>query len=231
MKKNTKFIVKGLLAAVLLISLTVGNVGASQTYPDVPETHKSAKNIEFLTKHGIIEGFPDKTFRPESAVTRAEASRIILGASAKLEIVYPASNKRPMIKFTDLGADQWYSKPIAGMYENRIINGFPDKSFRPSESVTKAQLAKMISDALQMENSDVELKFTDVSADSWYTQAIKNLFAAGVITDSGSQFKPNQKMTRAEVSDYVAEAMLDNGAIMDDRDEELVPWDGTLPGN
>lgn len=229
MKKNIKFIAKGLLAAALLISLTVGSVGASQTYPDVPEDHKSVKNIEFLTKRGIIEGFPDNTFRPDAAVTRAEASRIIIGASAALEINYPANNKRPMIKFTDIRDDRWYSKPIAGMYENRIINGFPDKSFRPNETVTRAQLAKMISDAFQMENAGTQLKFTDVKAGGWYEQAVQNLVAAGVITNTGTQFKPNHPMSRAEVTDYVAEAILDNGAIMDDRDEELVPWDGKTP--
>ncbi|WP_223634604.1 S-layer homology domain-containing protein [Planococcus sp. 4-30] len=233
MKKTSKLMIKGFLAAVLLVSLTVGNAGnadASQAYPDVPKTHKSEPNINFLTRHGIISGFTDNTFRPETPVTRAEASRIIVGGADALGIKYPAKNKRPMIKFTDLKTEHWYSKPIQSMYENRLINGFPNKSFRPGDTVTKAQLARMISDAFQMENAtNVKLKYTDVKINGWYEQAVKNLFAAGVITDQGTQFKPNHKMTRAEVSDYIAEAMLDNGAIMDDRDEEIVPWDGSLP--
>lgn len=233
MTKTNRFIAKGFIAAVLLIGLTVGQVSASKSYPDVPTDHHAADSIQFLTDRGIIEGFPDNTFRPENAVTRAEASRIITGATFYLGIIYPAHNKRPMITFTDVKSHHWYSKPITHMYENRILNGFPDKSFRPNETVTRAQLTKMISDAFQLKDVQVKLPFTDVKPNAWYTPAITNLFATGIISQTNGQFKPSHKMSRAEVSQYVTNAMrytmsLDDDR-MDDSDEDIIPWDGTMP--
>ena len=239
MKKTSKLITKGLLAAVLLVSMSANSVSAAGTYKDVPATHKAAESIKYLTEREIITGFTDNTFRPEVAVTRAEASRIITGATTYVGVYYPATNQRKMASFTDLRKNHWYTESITSMYKNRLLNGFSSKSFRPEEAVTKAQLAKIISDAFQMKNVSVKLKYTDVKVKGWYEPAVKNLFAAGIITDSGTQFKPNHKMSRAEVSQYVERAMIfymdrddvepGPNAPIDDSGEELVPWDGTFP--
>lgn len=236
MRKHIKSITAGLLTATLLISMGVGGASAATPYKDVPSTHKAAAEINYLTERNIIEGFTDNTFRPGKTVTRAEASRIIWGGANYLGITYPASKKRPMVAFSDVRTNYWYSEPITNMYENRIISGYPDKSFRPSETVTHAQLAKMVSDAFRMKNSTVKLPFTDVKVGGWYEQSVKNVYASKLMTNVGTKFDPNKKMDRAQVSQYVAKAMIasaynQNGedTPIDDSLEELVPWDGAKP--
>ena len=58
------------LVAGPMLGAAVGSAWAAQTFPDVPPNHTFYEEVEWGSKHDVINGFPDGTFRPGQAVTR-----------------------------------------------------------------------------------------------------------------------------------------------------------------
>ncbi len=99
------------------------------------------KSIENLVEKGVIEGYPDKTFRPENNITRQEFSAVVyrvLDEKAKGEI-----DKN----FSDI-ENEWGADMIERLSELGVIDGYPDGSFKPNEPVTRAEVAKVVSVAI-----------------------------------------------------------------------------------
>lgn len=95
-------------------------------------------------KHGIVQGYEDGTFRPDDAITRAEALKIILKAS-RLPELFGIDNSAPMSKtFTDVDMSGWYVQYLAQALTLDLIAGYEDGSFRPGASITRAEAAKLI---------------------------------------------------------------------------------------
>ena len=91
-----------------------------------------------LVDKQIINGFPDKTFRPNDSLTRAQVAKMI-ALWRNLPLKSPASST-----FSDLPRDHWAYQYVEGVVASGVINGFPDGTFRPQEAVTKAQLIKLL---------------------------------------------------------------------------------------
>ena len=78
------------------------------------------------------------------------------------------------------------------------VQGFPDGTFRPGEMLTRAQAAQMVDRLLaDPAGGKGASDFTDVPAGQWYTQAVKDLAAWGLV-DAGGTFRPNGRMTRGD---------------------------------
>lgn len=132
-----------LLAAALLCALSLGASAAGFTggFEDVDDI-KNLADVAMLTDLQIISGYDDNTFRPIKTITRAETAKII------------ASIKTPMMamnKQTDYFSDtagHWASTYINFCAEKKIIVGDGKGTFRPNDSVTARELAKMLLVAL-----------------------------------------------------------------------------------
>ena len=143
----------------------------SNEYTDVKDGDWYNNAISTLSNAGIVSGYPDGTFRPNAPITRAEMSKII-ALFAKLD----KTNDR----FTDI-AGHWaeaYIKLAAG---NGWIEGYPDGSFRPNQSITRAETVTMINRVLERVPSEedhllserVMLTFPDCKSGQWFYIAIQ----------------------------------------------------------
>ncbi len=126
------------LACLMLLSMPV----FAASYSDVPETHDRYEAINMLSSMDIITGFPDGTFKPDEAVTRAQMAALItrmfnLGSS-------PVTTE----PFSDVTTSYWAASDIVSAKNRGIINGFPDGTFQPEAEVTYEQAVKMIVCAL-----------------------------------------------------------------------------------
>ncbi len=106
-------------------------VNTSATFPDV-KNHWARPFIEALAKRRILNGYPDGSFRPDHSVTRAEFAAII--TSTFDTIPY----RREYIPFVDVPASHWAFSAIKKSYETVFISGFPNRLFRPSNRITRA---------------------------------------------------------------------------------------------
>jgi len=133
--------------------------------------------------------------------------------------------------FADLGGHwaETYTERLVGM---GVIDGFEDGTFRPEAEVTRAQFAKMISEALGLASSGASPAFDDdaVTPD-WAKRGVAAAAAAGLIrgyeNDGRTTFRGHQAITRAEMAAMLARALSSDasrpGAATRLEDEEQLP--------
>lgn len=111
--------------------------------------------------------------------------------------------------FVDVGRDYWASPFIQSLAERNIITGFGDGTFKPDQSVSRAEFATMLQKAFnQQPVRQLDANgFTDVPANYWASAAIKEAYETGFMTGyPGNVFLPNQQIPKVQ-----AIAALSNG--------------------
>jgi len=136
---------KKFLALVLALAMALGTFSFAAAAPEDVVGTEYENAVVRLVALGIIDGFPDGTYKPDQSVTRAEFSKIIVSA---LGIGEAAQYAAGATKFPDVAADHWASGYINVAVDVGIIVGYPDGTFLPENQVTFAEAIKMIVAAL-----------------------------------------------------------------------------------
>ncbi len=155
--------------------------------------YKVTKNaVETVKAISYIKGYPDGTFKPQANVTRAEAAQMfatLLNGGANF-------GTSSATRFSD-ASDDWFSKAVNYVVAKGLISGYPDGTFKPNESITRAEFAQMISGYVKNEKKSTT-DFQDVK-DHWAKDAIDKLYGNKNVSGyPDGSFKPNAKITRAE---------------------------------
>lgn len=148
----------------------------SNTFSDVAKSHWAANYIGYMQQFGIITGYADGSFRPDASVTRAEFAAI----ASRFERLTEGTKS-----FSDVPGSHWAAKYINFAATRGWVNGYADGTFRPNNSITRAEVAAVTCRLLER-NADQsyirshlsELRaFTDVSESHWaywYTMEAAN---------------------------------------------------------
>lgn len=172
MKKQHKKHISCALAAALAITCAApaAQVNAATVYSDTSKTHYSDA-VSALSDAGVINGYPDGTFRPENAISRAEISKILssvitVGFSAEdaakadedtihADITDTAAMTANGAAFKDIDSTNW-SAPYIGITNTcGIVTGYTDKTFRPKKTITYNELSAMAVRATEYDMSKV----------------------------------------------------------------------------
>ena len=103
--------------------------------------------------------------------------------------------------YPDVAFDHWAYDVIAELSKTDIIKGYSDGNFRPADEVSRAEVAKMIVVALDLEVENLDSPFKDVESSHWAHTYIAAAFEAGIINGyKDNTFRPDNKITRAEAS-------------------------------
>lgn len=174
--------------------VTVIRYGGDETSDKPAGSTGTDAQLNKADHFAYVNGYPDGTFGPMRKITREEATaifyRLLTGDSrAKYETTY--------CHFSDVAATRWSAKAIATMANAGVITGYPDGTFGPARSVTRAEFAtiaaRFLSDAYDGYN-----RFPD-AAGHWAMADINRAAAAGWIKgDENGNFRPNDPITRAE---------------------------------
>ena len=113
----------------------------------------SDKNIDFLTGKGIITGYEDGSFKPENPISRAEFSTVMCRA---LELVDYAQTLKNEQMFADVPTDHWACGYVNALAKKGIISGIGDGNFDPNNTVTHAQVSKIIASAIGYTQEEAE---------------------------------------------------------------------------
>ncbi|MDT0161572.1 S-layer homology domain-containing protein [Bacillus sp. AG4(2022)] len=109
------------------------------------------------------------------------------------------------ISFSDVTNKDYYFQAVSSLSERGIIKGYGNGIFKPEESVTRAQAAKMLALALNLRTDHVkDPGFKDVSKNNWAYRYIAALAERGIIKGYGDQYKPNEPITRAQMAKIIA---------------------------
>lgn len=105
---------------------------------DVDPSSWYAPYVKAAIKAGVVKGYSDLTFKPGALVNRAEALKMIVEANPEASLM---TGKHI---FDDVESGAWYEKYIVHALYKGIANGKSRTSFAPGESVTRAEIAKMV---------------------------------------------------------------------------------------
>ena len=159
-------------AAAILSRLTEG-FAEDGTYPAAPYSDLVSgawyvKYINFAADKGIVNGRTDGTFDPDANITRAEFATMIANF-AKIAPVDTAAVS------TDV-AGHWAEGYIAALEQAKIVTGYEDGTFKPNNSITRAEAATMVNGAIgrvPMTGLDLSVNgydnpFVDVNESQWF---------------------------------------------------------------
>jgi hypothetical protein len=100
----------------------------------------------------------------------------------------------------------WAKNCVQQLGDRKLITGYPDASFRPEATVTRAEAAVLMLNAFP--NSPVKrtaTTFKDVPSNYWANKAISNAYQKGFFSGyPGGIFQPNQPIPRAQIIGVVA---------------------------
>lgn len=136
-----------------------------------------------------------------------------------LRSLQSSSSPFPRSHFSDVPSDAAYAQAINDFREKGIVHGYPDGSFRPDRSISRAEVAQILSehflpkDAIWRNEGEFAftnkgLPFSDIDAKAWYNLAIRRSFRAGVIKGyNDGTFRPGSSVTVAEGTKLIIQAL------------------------
>jgi len=107
--------------------------------------------------------------------------------------------------FKDLKSSHWAYSFINNLTEKGIISGFPDSTFKPEGTMTRAAFAKIVVLAFNIPVSTATISsFKDIPGDYWALKYIEAAKSAGIIDGfSDGTFKPENMVSRAQIAKMV----------------------------
>ncbi|KAA0955610.1 hypothetical protein FQ087_13490 [Sporosarcina sp. ANT_H38] len=183
-----------ILTATLI--LTAQPIQAA-TFTDVPPTHWAQIAIDTISSRGLINGYPDGTYRLNEPVTRAQAAKVVaLAINAK-----PTATFKP--SFQDVSPAHGAYDHIRALTELGIFTD--GEKFHPNEPLTRAQMAKILTLGYKITVDDNDLiKFQDVIKLNQNYGYITTLAELGITTTlPGGMYKPNDIVSRAHMAAFI----------------------------
>ena len=162
------------------------NLTKTNRYSDVAATSWYNTAVSTLSSMGIITGYPDGTFRPNAAITRAEFAAI----AARFD----NDGDKTAAKFSDI-ATHWAKDEISIAYNNGWITGYPDGTFGPQRDITRAETMTLVNRVLnrQPETEDDLLPNMTVWTDNANPKAWYYLAVQEATNSHYYEFKTNSK--------------------------------------
>ncbi len=159
-------------------------------------------------KHkGYMQGYQDKTFKPENNITRAEMAVIL----ANLDEF--AKDDKEYTTFKDVSTKHWAAWAIAYATSKGYFKGYEDNTFRPGNYITRAELSVVLCKYLELNESNSALTdLIDING-HWAKGYINMLSSKGYIKGySDKTFKPNNNVKRSECTALINRALGLEGA-------------------
>ena len=194
MMKSKKNIAKMILVAfVLTLVLPAGAFAADTKTASDLSGHWAQATVQRWMDQGLIGGYADGTFRPDQAITRAEFVKLLNKAIG--------AKTTGTVAFSDVSENDWFYGELQLAMGAGYVGGFEDGTFRPNDTVTRAQAAAFIVKAKQLPaNVQAAERFVDQGAIAdWAKGAVGAAAQAGYIGGyQDGTFQADKALTRAE---------------------------------
>lgn len=157
--------------------------------------HWAESNIKQAVSSGIVTGYPNGNFKPDSTVSRAEFAVMLMNSLQR-------AGDGAALTFTDEAKiGDWAKKAIAQAVQLGIITGYDDGTFRPDATITRSEMAVMVARTLKLsiDENAVTGFADDKTIPSWAKGAVAAVEKIGLMVGSGAnKFNSDAKTNRAE---------------------------------
>lgn len=184
-----------------------------------------ADEIEQAVALGIITGFEDRTFRPQTPVTREQLVSMVVRAMSDVPLANTYQATKPTLPaiptqvttnpFPDVDKTRWSAPQIQYMKNLGIIHGYSDGTFHPNQTVTRAELIVMLQaidrylvkfrgnwDGRRTFTQPIPLNFSDIQ-NHWARDTILEMSGnchtgqiATPLNETGTRFAPDAATQR-----------------------------------
>jgi hypothetical protein len=116
-------------------------------------------------------------------------------------------------EFTDLPTTNWAAQSVGACVDAGIVNGYSDGTYKPTDPVTRDQMAVYISRALaggdaQVPSGPATATFSDVPTDYWAFKYVEYAVSKAVVKGySDGTYKPADQVTRDQMAVFIARAI------------------------
>lgn len=185
-------------AGTLLDALAARVLGAVDTPPphgftDVPASARYGPALDWARAEGVVTAYADGTFRPKKPVKRSQIVTMLWHAEGD-----PGGS--PAHGFSDVPAGASYGPALNWARAHGVVGGYPDGTFRPRNTVTRAQVVMMLWHAAGDPPGSPAHGFADVGPTAWYRRGLDWAVAQGLVTPfPGNTFRPDREVTRSQV--------------------------------
>lgn len=162
--------------------------------------HWAKNSIDRLVKMGAITGYPDNTFKPDNAITRAEFATVLVKA---LNLSQTSG------KVFDDTSGHWASSYISTAAAYGIVTGYDEYTFAPDNQITREQIAAMVVRAKNLSTATAATEFIDsYDISPWAESAVATAAAYGIIGGyPDNSFQPLNNATRAEAATMIVRTL------------------------
>lgn len=194
--------------------------GKKEEKPTVEIKDDDALGLNNTDHFAYIVGYGNGEVRPQNSITRAEVAAIFFRL---LEDDVRDANYTRQNKFTDVSNDAWYCSAVSTLSAMGIISGYPDATFRPNASITRAEFAA-IATRFDVNGDKTPASFNDI-AGHWAKDEIAVAANNGWVNgyEDGS-FRPQNKITRAETMSLVNRVLNRKPETAEDLLENMTKW-------
>ena len=166
--------------------------------------HWASAYLNTLKLRGILRGYSGGDLAPDRQVTRAELLKMVMEAA---DIAHYRTSYEGF--FSDVGRTDWFVQYVEAAHVAGMANGYSDGTFRPNQSINRAEAMTLILRAFGIESRPYRpTTFPDVSADQWFSGAVGTAHELGLVNGyPDGRFRPGNLMTRGEAAKIIALSM------------------------
>lgn len=172
------------------------DVGGSSSYYDA---------IKYVKQQSVFGGYEDGTFKPHQVISRVEVLKVAL-KTANRQLL----NTNGTLSYADIDPKAWYVPYIATAQQNGIAQGYLGGYFKPNQNVTRSEFLKilLLSAPVSIDPVVSSSPYSDVAVSDWYAVFAQFAKQKNLLPNNGTEFKPNEEITRAEVAEIIYRLLL-----------------------
>lgn len=183
-------------------------------FSDVSRSYWAYEYIARLAQLNIIEGFPDNTFRPSEAVTKAQYAAILRKAFNKTAV-------QQAVNFQDVSTSYWAYSAIREAYTMGFFGADSDREFNPTQRLTRLDVLVALARGLNYTNVSTSTSVDTIL--STYTDAasiptnVRPLIAAlierRILVATNNRLDLTRVATRSEVCAFLYQSLVSTGRV------------------
>lgn len=193
-----------------------------RAFTDVPDNFWARRFIDVLSSRKIIEGFKDYSFRPDQPITRAEFAAIV-------ERAFNKDIGQTKLAFTDVPVNYWATGAINDAIATGFLKGYPDKTFKPDQKITRVQVLVALVSGLNLKTPTAPDKVVSIYSDAkdipkYAIDRVATATTEGLVVNypDRNAFAPNREATRAEVAAMIHQALVREDRLPAIKSENIV---------
>ncbi|PIQ76166.1 hypothetical protein COU78_01245 [Candidatus Peregrinibacteria bacterium CG10_big_fil_rev_8_21_14_0_10_49_24] len=178
-----------------------------QPFTDVAVNNPNYEAIEYLRTQNVVKGYLDGTFKPNMIINRAEFVEFIInpfildtnGMGNCVSANTPSSTTK--VFFSDVSKGAWYAENVCFAKIKKLIDGYPDGTFHPADSINFVEAAKIISNVFTLSIGAYQ------TGEFWYRPYVQSLSDLHAIPANIRRL--NQTLSRADMAQIVYRLKVD----------------------